>query len=84
MNESKERIAAQRLHDGKQKESAERVEQKGREWMLRPEAPPEGQWFLEARDLMADSTDAWQLRWDEVAEEFTKIVEIEDFDAAII
>ena len=91
MNESKEKnTAAQRLHDGKLKESAERGEEEGRGWMLRSGEPPEVQWFRDARDLMADSSDAWQLRWDdlvwrnapEVAAEFTRVIEMEDLDAA--
>jgi len=90
MNESKEKITAQRLHDGKLKESAERGEEEGRERLLCSGEPPEGQWFRDARDLMADSSDAWQLRWDdlvgrnarEVAEEFTRAIEEEGLDAA--
>jgi len=90
MNDKKRSIAAQRLRESKLKDSAERGEEEGRERLLCSGEPPEGQWFRDARDLMADSSDAWQLRWDdlvwrnapEVAAEFTRVIEMEDLDAA--
>ena len=79
----------QRHTDAKAKETAQRGQDLGKEWILRSAEPAEAGWFLEARDFKANSTDAWQVDWEcmvwcnavEVAEEFTKIIQKEGLDA---
>ena len=90
MEDNSKNGATQELHDTKLEVSAERGAQEGREWLLSFGENREVRWFLDARDFMATSKDAWQLRWDdlvwrnepEVLDEFHPIIVDEELDAA--